>query len=524
MSIACIIEHESIPAKQIETTLREIDPQLKVFIFNDLGGFYQWFSSAIKPTPNQIKKEDLKLLIGDLKFLGPRYFSLIEKVRKLMMRRGLLAKEDDLAIILTGYDSPLLDAKQIESRIITNMIFKPFDLPILKQLLQISLSNKKTQSSSTVFTQSISATAEMLKDVQLESFNELGFTTRSNRMLNINDVSKYYGTHFNVVGKPGILARCLSCKPHKIHNEEFEAEFQFVGLNNNQIKKLRSDLFSVQNGKDESLKQKSLQFIKTDKKKGLPQTDINLISFISSSTDPCIEIKSVLEQNLNQITLSFNRHLDQFLNLLEKKDYSSLGDKPIHGFMINDESISSQKSTGPWEKIIEHIAEYNQAKFNFTYSPKLFLISQKEIPDDKIRTWAQIIEDIIRLPIDRPYLLKRFLTIYPGLLPKHEYVEILFNKTNEVIRVANPIEISSISEAGMTMKYYRSISFHSFRRFCLPSFNGSEILELPASCFYFEKKGNDFINHFVFFGITDKYHQYIRKWILEGYIATKTSA
>ncbi len=76
----------------------------------------------------------------------------------------------------------------------------------------------------------------------------------------------------------------------------------------------------------------------------------------------------------------------------------------------------------------------------------------------------------------------------------------------------------------MTMKYYRSISFHSFRRFCLPSFNGSEILELPASCFYFEKKGNDFINHFVFFGITDKYHQYIRKWILEGYIATKTSA
>lgn len=524
MSIACIIEQEAQTTLQIETALKEIDGRLNVLVFKDLDGFYQWLNNLIHIDDPKTKKEDLKLLIGDIKFLGPNYFSLIEKVRKLMVRRGILNKEEDLAIILTTFDYPNIDFRQIESRIITNLLFKPFDLPILKQHLQIALANQKAISDSVVFSQKLNTQAEMLKEVQLETFTELGFTTRSNRELKVQDLSKYYSDHFKAGGRSSVLARCVSCYPHPNAPSEFEAEFRYTGLSNAQVKKLRMSLFSIEHGTSTEGAISKKVIPRAPKKVAISEQSINLIVFLKSPSDPSAELKEALEQNLSNISVTINRNMVLFTEALAKNDLSVLGPKPIHGVIFNVDNFTGSHGVETWTKIQGQIEQSNIHLKTLNPKPKVFLTSTHELGEDKLRAWSGLIEDVIQIPLDRSYLNKRLLILFPEIQPKQEALEILKTATKEVIRVANPIELTSISEACLTMKYYRSISFHSFRRFCLPSPNGGEPIELLASCYFNEKKDNVYINHFVFFGITDKYLKYIRKWILERYIATKESA
>ncbi len=172
---------------------------------------------------------------------------------------------------------------------------------------------------------------------------------------------------------------------------------------------------------------------------------------------------------------------------------------------------------------ISQIEEFNNSQFSLGTKarPKFIVTSHHEVGEEKLRAWSELVSEIIYTPLDRPYLLKRFVTLLPEIQPRLEAIDILSVSTNEIIRVANPIALTTISEAILTMKYYRTISFHSFRRFCLPSKEGEEKIELLGSCFFSEKKKDHFVNHFVFFGITDKHLKYIRKWILERYISSK---
>jgi hypothetical protein len=524
MSVACIIEQDALITKQLEVALKEIDGRLNILNFQDLEGFYKWFGLLISNNNANEKKEDLKLLIGDIQFLGPNYYSLLEKVRKLMVRRAILKNEDDLSIILTAFDSPHLNFKQIESRIINNVIFKPFDMPILKQQLQVALANQKAITDFVVFSQKLNATAEMLKEVQLESFTEIGFTTRSNRALVVNDVSKYYSRHFEASNKISLLARCASCTPHPSSPSDFLAEFRYVGLTNSQVKKLRQELFSIQHGQDE-FHDISRQIIPRALKKNIVvDQSVNFLIFLKAAVDPSIELKDALEGNLSNVSVSFNRNMALFTEALNKNDFSVLGAKPIHAILLNIDYFSPTNGITIWTRIQEQVQQFNERFKLLNPKPKIILTSTHDVQDDRLRSWSGLVTDIILVPVDRPYLNKRLVTLFPEIQPRQEAIEILSTGTKEVIRVANPIELTSISEASLTMKYYRPISFHSFRRFSLPSINGGETLELLASCYYNEKKDKEFINHFVFFGITDKYLKYIRKWILERYIASKESA
>lgn len=524
MSIACIIEQDAHTASQIEKALSELGGRLHVLRFPDLEAFYKWFSALIKDDNPKDKKEDLKLLIGDIQFLGPNYFSLIEKVRKLMVRRGLLQKEEDLSVLLTTFDSPLLDVKQIESRIITNVLIKPFDLPILKQHLQIALANQKAVTDSVVFSQKLNTTAEMLKEVHLESFNELGFTTKSNRPLKIYDVSKYYGSAFAANGRTDVLARCISCLQNPKNAEEFNAEFRYIDLTNQQVKKLRQSLFSIEHDHLEHTSIEKKVIHKAIKKNLDPEHGFNFLVFIKSPNDPGIELKDAIEQNLANTHVLFNRNMVPFTEALAKDDFSVLGQKPIHCLVLNADTFNPSHSIATWTKIQDQITTANMGFRIVNPKPKIILASNHEISEVKIRELSNFVDEIVYTPIDRPYLNKRIVTLFPEIQPRQSDLEIMSTKTDEIIRVANPIEITSISEACLTMKYYRPISFHSFRRFCLPPNHSGPEIELLASCYFNEKKDNVYINHFVFFGITDKYLKYIRKWILERYIASKESA
>lgn len=534
MGTACIIEPDAQILKTLETALKEVDSRLEILSFSDLEGFYQWFTVIINQKPveaeatanksNKANKIELKLLMGDIQFLGPNYFTLIEKLRKLMVRRGLLKNEEELAIMLTAFETPDMNFKQIESRIITNVIFKPFDIPILKQQLKVALSQQKPISDSAVFTQKLDSTAEMLKEVQLESFTELGFITRSNRNLKLNDISKYYSHYFEAKGKHSVLAHCVSCIPHPDAPEEFQAEFRYFGANNNQVRQLRQTLFTIQHDEVHPVGMRKKTIPRAIKKDiSDASQSINFLIFLKSGTDPSVELKDAIEKGLSNVSATINRNMTLFIESMGRKETNHLGSKPIHAIILSADSLMGAQGLATWTQIASQIEEFNNTQFSLgaKAKPKFIISSHHEMTEEKLRACAELVSEIIYTPLDRPYLHKRFVTLIPEVQPRLEPIDILSVSTNEVIRVANPITLTTISEAILTMKYYRSISFHSFRRFCLPSKEGEERLELLGACFYSEKKKDHFINHFVFFGITDKYLKYIRKWILERYISSK---
>lgn len=537
MGTACIIEQDAQILKTLETTLKEVDSRLEILSFSDLEGFYKWFTAIInqKPVdevtktapsnnPNKTHKVELKLLMGDIQFLGPHYFTLVEKLRKLMVRRGILKSEEELAILLTAFESPDMNLKQIESRIITNIVFKPFDIPILKQQLKIALNHQKPVSDSAVFTQKMDSTAEMLKEVQLESFTELGFITRSNRELKLNDISKYYSHYFQAKGKLSVLARCISCQHHPDVPGEFQAEFRYFGANNNQERQLRQTLFTIQHDENHPVGMTKKTIPRAIKKDiADPNHVINFLIFLKPGADPSVELKDAIEKGLSNVSVAINRNIALFIESMGRKETNHLGQKPIHAIVLSADTLMGTQGVSTWSQIVSQIEEFNQSQFSLGAKarPKLIISSHHEVAEEKLRAWSELVSEIIYTPLDRPYLHKRFVTLLPEIQPRLETLDILSVSTNEIIRVANPIGVTTISEAILTMKYYRPISFHSFRRFCLPSREGEEKLELLGSCFYSEKKKDHYINHFVFFGITDKYLKYIRKWILERYISSK---
>lgn len=533
MGLACIIEDEILMGTQIETAIKEIDGQLNILRFNNLEEFYQWFSKTVtsrtaensSDDPNAGSKTnlDLKLIVSELKFLGPRYFSLIEKVRRLMVRRSIITSENDLAIILTSYDSPGLNFKQIEKRIITNVIFKPFDRPILKQHLQIALASQKAVTDFVVFNQKIKATAEMLKEVNLESFTELGFTTRSYRPLNMNAISKYYGKHFEAPGSNSVMALCTSCTPHPTLPGMFRAEFQYIGVNNAQVKKLRLALFAIDHDK---VQKKSIykKLVEKLTKKNKSTTNIQLLSFGEETGKPTGELRSFIEDNLSNVMIKNHKDVAPFMEKILKGSFEILNNEAIHGLILHADDVAGESAMAMWIRVQEQIELANRKHLVVNPKPKIFILCEKPLTESQLREWHQTITDTIFFPIDPPYLKKRMITWFPDVKPTKDSLEVLSCSTEEVIRVANPIEIASLSEACLTMKYYRPISFHGFRRFCLPTEPGGEVHEILASCYFSEKNDNGYTNHFVFFGITDKHLKYIRRWILESYIASKESA
>jgi hypothetical protein len=95
----------------------------------------------------------------------------------------------------------------------------------------------------------------------------------------------------------------------------------------------------------------------------------------------------------------------------------------------------------------------------------------------------------------------------------------------EIIKTANPVSVSEISEAGFVMTYYRSIGVGSFREIVLWQPYEIGTPELLATCNFVEELGtNNFKCHFVFFGISDHFLKHIRVWIRDNYIHSKEGA
>lgn len=172
-----------------------------------------------------------------------------------------------------------------------------------------------------------------------------------------------------------------------------------------------------------------------------------------------------------------------------------------------------------WDGLLQFFTKINME----AAAPKVFIYNAKPMSDLAKRQYGPLIEDIFLNPFDRSYLLKRFLLSFP-LLKTLESIHIPSIRFREQIKVANPIEVTELSEAGLVLKYHRPLPLGVFREFVLWREHEVGTPEIVATCNFVEPDEADKTKqkcHFVFFGMTDAFLKHIRVWIRDSYVHSK---
>lgn len=559
MRFAFVLENETRFQKEISEALHKADKKVQIRLFTSLEQFFHWIQNLIHDSADVFKdagqitpyapqepyaagEHTLGLLVSKVEFLGADQISLLKKTQDLFVRKKLCTKEDPAAIVLTVFgDSPTYAIKDLEDRVLTNVICKPFDKLILEQHLIFALSGRHPASSFSIVNQKTSAVIEMLKDVQLEQLSEVGFVTRSNRQIALGRIAKYYAEEFNSDRRRSLMAVVVACRQHPANIKEYECVFRFIGIEQTQISRLRRQIRSA--GKNHLTTFDWPRQIQ--RKIGKRMAEFVLIE---SDTDSKDQVKSIFTRRFGNFKITDMETWENFLHAIDPKlapPASAAADqapaaknnKPVAGKApaSNAATVKAIKPVLPkmldaifvqhqfvdesrrdlWTQILKRLNDLG-------LKPDIYVLSGRDFSDIELRSLAEYVTDIFYKPYDRVYMAQKVKVLNPDIEVSGDPIDFPTLKHEKMIRTANSVAISEISEAGLKLNYYRPISPGSFREFVLwqPYEYGAP--ELKATCNFSEPGSNkDHVNHFVFFGITDHYLKAIRLWIRENYVHQK---
>ncbi len=650
MRFVYVLEDDPKFQKDIIESILFIDPKIQIRLFSKLEKFVDWIrvmmtegsASIVKGgvSPEGFELEPLTeeahqlvLVISKIEFLGVKQISLLRKSRDLFMQRGICTKEDPTSIVLTAFDDPHYNLKELGDRILNNIIFKPFDRLILIQHLTFAIDGRHPASKYTIANQKTTAMFEMLKRVPVELLSEFGIVTRSNHPIKPGAIAKYYGEAFATERHRSIMAVTDRCFPHPMIPNEFQVSLRFFAADPTQISNIRKRIRSP-NQPDANFKwgqgagaqpstinvvvvdpdeagpsgiggtlERKFQGLKVthyehyknflldldpnqmnskDENPAKPFSGLTEMTFVFDSTGTLLRFdkpnespvtlfgmgeKDILNKSHWFLGSLIDRHKDKFKTIFKSARYSLNAD-PFYMIiyegneyllnLANQEILKDghfalkfteatkadwitylQKSSRLPEKVdvvmVSHrfLGDAPAERWAFIVetlkkkgveNPKIFLLSVKDYSDAQEREMSSYLTDIFFRPVDRAYLAMKFYYFFPLLKVQDEPINLKTINEASIIKAANPVKVSELSEAGFVMEYYRAISIGSFREMVLWQPYEIGAPELLSNCNYTEEKQGEkgvYSCHFVFFGMTDHFLKNIRVWIRDNYIMSK---
>lgn len=510
--VVLLLEDELRFQKEIEAAITEFDPQIKLQIFSSIGEFTKWLELLVKSGPAAVDigpgtPNQLALLISKFEFLGPQRLELLRKTREYFVMKGLCTKEDPTAFVLTGFHDPNFSLKELEDRILNNVIFKPFDKLILSQHLIFAIDGRHPPSKKTIVSQKSDAIIEMLKEIKILDVSEIGFTTNSYREVAPGAVSKYYAEFAATKKVKSFMGVVDKCEADPKKQGEFLLTCRFFGRDPEQISSIRRFLSG----------NKSKKSVRVGK--GTGGTTIKCLVIGEEDRKDVVATLQARFQNLTVYEMDGLKDLYTFIdpktedqkaqvqqwNLPEKFDFI---------FMVIKERPTEIKF---------YTDTYEQLGKKFDPIPKVYLVLSHDLNDAEEKQLANHFFEAIHSPIDRTLIVRHVASSFPDLRAKGDPIEIAEVTLNQVIKAASPIETTEMSEAGFVMKYYRGISPGSYREVVLWQPYELENTDLLATCNFTQESGTKgtFENHFVFFGPNDEQLKQIRIWIRDRYVDSK---
>lgn len=634
MKYVYLLERDPKIRKEIFACLQSLNPNLKVRYFGELESFAQWIQRLIKDgvtalhagglkvegdtdqLSDPLAAAELDLIICSEDILGSAQKELLQKTYELFLRKGVCTAEQPTAFILTAFDDPQFNIKKLEFPFINNVIYKPFDALLLKQDLMYALSGRKPPTENSLHVMKTKATIEMTKETKMELFSVFGFTTTSQRSIEVGSIAKYYGENFKGENSPYVYARCISCTEDVQQKNLYHVQLEYFGLNPQQAQNIRKKLTHFKKDQIENFNwkksvaesesciflgasedfhemkdslgrvSKKIKFVEYKNfddfifdfdstkhpaiSKRILASDLTELQFdwktqtLMKIAPEMLDTDKVFGMNRNQLnavplpqlctpeTWKFIEELmikkqkrDLKGQILEFKVNGEVRFLKLGGFSLSDpelpewfglqlfealpeEKLAYVKSKSKWPKVrgavfIDDVF-YQRLITEEIQLPDQFFVFKSSAPEDAF--WSAVPKDIQGVfihPYDRNYFVQKMKWHFQNYLDEGDATFITY-KSQIPVKVANPVEVVSISEAELVMKYHRELSLGSFRQFVIPHSSDPESSSYIGSCNYCEKNGdeqNPYQVHFVFFGVKDVLLKKIRIWIRENYIQSK---
>ncbi len=574
MRFVFVLEDDAKFMKEIAEAILQTDALIQVRQFKNLNSFVEWVKILLRDGVSAVKIGGkppegfvfapvgdselpvLQLVITKIEYLGARQLGMMKKTRDLFVRTKVCTLEDPTSFVLTAFEDPNFHIDDLRDRILSNILMKPFDRLILQQHLTYALDGRHPPSKQAITPYKTNAFIESLKIVHMEMISEVGFVTRSNRLLPLGAVAKYYSPSFLSERQKSIIAKLVNCSVDPQNPAEFLACFAYFGADTTQIHNIRRQVLLKKNTSAVSpLSQRStphrskVRIIMVEErqevvsilapalKRKIKGAEIllfeNLQDFLieldpklaKQEAPPSAERASVETVKKTEDSSSESKHAVSAIEPLPpKRDLSQGWD-----FLFVSHRFSGPERVGLWTQVLEKAKQLTASSptggGDQSESPlfKMLMVAGAEYSDEQERSLAAIFDDLIFLPVERLYLLQKMLLMAPHLKILDDPIETHSIPCSEQIKAARPIEIEELSEAGLTMKYDRAVSLGSFREFVLWQPYEVGAPEINATVNFTEESSTKgtYRLHFVFFAMKDMLLKSIRTWILENYARAK---
>lgn len=258
MRFVYILEDDPKFLREIIEAIVVVDPKVQIRSFKKLEEFADWVKilmaegrkAIIKggktpegfiSTSNAENPEDavLQLVISKVEFLGARQLGLMKKTRDLFIKHKVCTAEDPTAFVLTAFEDPAFHIRDLQDRILSNIILKPFDKLILQQDITFAIDGRHPPSKHAVAPYKTSAVIEVLKSVHMHRISTVGFVSSSDRHIEPGMVAKYYGNPFLSERQRSVIAKTVDCKTISKDENQYEVSVSFFGLDPTQISNIR---------------------------------------------------------------------------------------------------------------------------------------------------------------------------------------------------------------------------------------------------------------------------------------------
>lgn len=463
MSFIVAIEPDPKTIKFINEALAELAKLLnyKVIVSTDLAAFKtEWAKPEYQDKP-------IALMILNAESVATNTLEAVTALKELYKCDLLISLFDDPKFVRNADVWP-----------IQNLLYKPFDVTILKEHTRFALMKNKKVQTQYVHTTRSKAEIESLKKLKAIQLTETGLKIAKVHPLVVGEVYKFYHPLFANNKQQHIWGRCVS-------ETDQWYELMFCQLNPVILSSVRKKIVAAPT--------KLKNAVWTGRNK------INLTNLII-----CLNIS---DEGQNAAIADLLQRNFEDISFLDKKD---LKGRSRLDLLITDVALDKRQLETQFEPTMTYIR-----------------LTTPNKPIKRIELEERFTHEVLRLekPVDKAILVKMIKQLFPLLKEKENQQPITIG-FEEPLMLSTLIAVEEYSEAAVGFRQSVKIPLDTMLDITLSQEDESLLKEMKAKVHYVDEGPSSdgvFYHQMILYGMKDEFLKLIRLWTLQRHILTQSN-
>lgn len=468
------VENDPKARADVEAAVASI-PGHTLVTFADYDSLLKWLMIPADQRKPEEAFSAVKLMLWTTDGLAGK-----DDVNTWRIRAVTLGVPPETPVVLTTSEAPDVALPKWLQSVAFNLLQKPYDALLLRLHLILALGEKSTGENALLELKTDSI-VEALKTVPMTALSEVGFVTRSDMELPVGRVAKFYGDVFSSGEARSVYARTLD-QGYESDSKTWKVRLTFFGTGRDQMLRIRSR-FSPS-------KEKNFEWTWM-----APPTRLRFY-MIGDPSAAGSELSIALTRNF--------KNLDVVPTAAPPDEKANLPDK-IDAVFVHLDFLEKIEKDRRFDGV------------------RRLVLSERAVKEEEMRSLLTKAIDLVTVPTERVSFFKKLAVLFPGLEPSEDR-PIKTYDWPETLNAGLPVRITEMSEAYLIECYERALPPGTIRRFVLWYPAEKDTPVLTGRCYKSvadpASKGS-FLNHFVFFGMSDREAKHIRLWIRDNYILSK---